>query len=70
VSEKHSDPNVHINWAAVNRSTTIMGPRQLGQNQPEGADTISVEEITDAIISNRRHRSSEAERWAFAMKPK
>jgi hypothetical protein len=70
VSEKHAEANFDINWAAVNRSTTSIGPRQLGQNQPEGADATSVDEITGAMLNNRRHRSSDANRWAFAMKPK
>jgi len=70
VSEKHSETNFHINWAAVNRSMTNIGPRQLGQNRPEGAGATSVEEITGAMLNNRRHCSSDANRLAFAMKPK
>ena len=70
VSEKHSETNFHNNWVGVNRSRTIIGPRQLGQNRPEGADATSVDEITGAMLNNRRHCSSDAKRWAFAMKPK
>ena len=70
VSEKHSEPNFHISWIAVSRWITIIGPPHFGQNQPEGAEARSVEEITDDIRSNCLDCSSNAERWAFAMKPK
>ena len=70
VSEKHSETNFHISWIAVSRWVTIISPPHFGQNQPEEAEGVSVEEPTEDMRSNCLDRSSDAARWAFAIKPK
>src|SRR5262252_2117801 len=69
VSEKHSEANLQVTWAAVSLSMIMMGVWQTGHNQ-ELVEAASIDRRTGVIPNSLRQSSMDADRWELAMKPK